>query len=131
LQQAKSQLAEAQKALAAGRQELANTKRQVAQSKRQQGAELTRLDRDVEQKLLEVGQAVDGARPNAAPFAELFAQIDAIRGGVEQRRGHAAQLSAARERYDRSAFKNGLIVLAGGAGLLLVGLLVLVLVFAL
>ena len=68
------------------------------------------------------------ARVDAPHFAPHYETIDDTRAGVEARQQMRRSLSEARQTYDASAFRNGMFLLFGGAGLLLIIIVVLLIV---
>jgi chromosome segregation ATPase len=126
LREARLRIQQAQKELGAARQTLAAKKREIDGAKRQRGVDLAGLDRQIAEKLLAVGQALDGDRIAAAEFDGLYDQSDVTRARIEQVQQRAAFLTEERDNYDKLAYRNGLIVVAGGAGLLLVAIVLLV-----
>ena len=128
LRQVRGRIQEMEKELAAAGQNLAAGKREIDGAKRQQGAEATRLDHDLSQRFLELGQTADESRIPGESFAGFYSQIEALRAEVGGREQEMGRLGDARDDYDRQAFKNGIILLSSaGGGILLIILLLIIL----
>ncbi|MCC6748164.1 MAG: hypothetical protein IT371_10925 [Deltaproteobacteria bacterium] len=130
LQEARGRLQEAQKELGAGRQTLAGLKRDVSAQKRQQGVAITKLDRELAEKFLALGRALDAGRVGAPEFTELYARLDATRAEMTERENQAQAVLAARDTYDRQGYKNGLILVLSIAGLVLALALTLIIILS-
>lgn len=129
LSQTKTRLQAAQQQLAAARKQLESVKRQLESDKRAQGMELTRLDGEIAEQLMAVGAALDAERVAEPAYEGLYGRLDEHRRALDTRQQQSAYLAAERENYDHTAYRNGMLILGGGAGLvslviLLVALLV-------
>jgi chromosome segregation ATPase len=126
LADARGRMQEAQKELAAGRQELAGTKRALGVEEQKKGQEMTRLDRAMAEKFLEIGRLLGKDRVQNPALEELYGRIDETKDGLRDRETHMAALSAERDNYDRSAAQKGLILLISGVGLVFLVILTLI-----
>jgi chromosome segregation ATPase len=134
----RTRLQGAQQELAAARQELAMAKRALGVQEQQKGQELTRLDREMAQKFLDIGRLLEtnrvgvpgGFRGAAHPaFEELYGRIDDCQGGIRHREDQINTLEGERNTYDRRAFKNGLIIVLAAGGFLVLVIATLVILF--
>ncbi|MCA9664870.1 MAG: hypothetical protein KC503_04755, partial [Myxococcales bacterium] len=128
LADARARISNGEREIQAARSTLEQTRRAIDAGQREQGAAIARIDGVIADKLLELGSALDGARVDAPHFAPHYETIDDTRAGVEARQQMRRSLSEARQTYDASAFRNGMFLLFGGAGLLLIIIVVLLIV---
>lgn len=129
LSQAKGRLQAAQQQLAAARKQLESVKRQLEGDKRAQGMEVTRLDGEIAEQLMAVGAALDADRVAEPAYEELYGRLDEHRRALDTRQQQSAHLAAERENYDHTAYRNGLLILGGGAGIVSLLILLLALLF--
>lgn len=129
LSQAKGRLQAAQQQLAAARKQLESIKRQLEGDKRAQGMEVTRLDGEIAEQLMAVGAALDADRVAEPAYEELYGRLDEHRRALDTRQQQSAYLAAERENYDQTAYRNGLLILGGGAGVVSLLILLLALLF--
>ncbi len=115
----RNRLAEGQQQLGAARRQLETEKRAIETEKRSQSQEITRLNREIADQLVNVGAAVDQDRNNTPGLEDHLTRIDGHRGRIETRQQQETALAAERESYDRAAVRNGLIVVSSAAGILL------------
>jgi hypothetical protein len=122
LQAAQRELAEAKAALAAKQKETQG-------EQRKQAAELTRQEKEIAQKFLDLGRLLDGGRVPRPELAELYGRIDETRAGVADRERQIAELEAERDAFDRIGTRNGKILFFSILGLIVAIIVTLVILF--
>jgi predicted nucleic acid-binding Zn-ribbon protein len=119
----------AQKDLATAKQALATSKREIGTEERKAGVELTRLEKEIAQKFLDVGRVLDGSRVANPAFEELYGRIDETRGAIQTRQAQISQLEAERDSYDHTSAKHGKIMILSIAGFIVAVTITLIILF--
>ena len=129
LAQARADKAALDKELAAAKAELNNKTQASRDEEKKQAAEEERLDKEISEALTQMGQTMDEQRLAGPGLDAFYGRLNGLREEIQEKARSIGLLDAERENYNKKAYKNGVILLAGAGGLLLAITLTLVLLF--
>jgi chromosome segregation ATPase len=122
------------------RDKAAQTKRGIADAQRDHKRSLASLtadkgrveearagaEREISQRFVAAGTLVHLQRPAHARYEPLYIRIDELKDSHSTREAMLARLETDRRSFDRPAVQRGLLVVGGGATVLLLGILALI-----
>lgn len=130
--EARGRLQAAEAELAEARQVLERSRQQIATDRREQEQEQERLLQAISRKYLDLGKTMDKERLPVPELEELIGRANACHDSIREREKNIQLLLAESQVYNRKAYNNGIVFLAGaGAGVvfLVVSVLLLVVLF--